>query len=76
MVLVRRGAEPGCHRGCGGRLLRRGTYTYDCAHLDSRADLDTHGGTYLDTCAYVDAGADLHAYARADLDARAYADRY
>ena len=76
MVLVRRGAEPGCHRGCGGRLLCYGTYTYDRAYMDARADLDSDCRTYLDSRAYVDAGPDLHAYACTDLDASANADRY
>ena len=40
MVLVRRGAEPGCHRCCGGWMLCCAAYTYDRADLDSRADLD------------------------------------
>ena len=40
MVLVRRGIEPSRHRSRGGRLLRCGSYTYDCAYVDSGADLD------------------------------------
>ena len=49
---------------------------HDRAHLDARADLDSHLRADLDTRANVDAGPDLHAYARADLDTCANADRY
>ena len=76
MVLVRRGAEPGCHRGCGGCVLCYGTYTHDRAYLDAGADLDSHGRTYLDSRAHMDASPDLHAYSGADLDAGSNADRY
>ena len=43
MVLVRRGAEPGCHRGRGGWMLCGDSFAYDRAYMDARADLDSDG---------------------------------
>ena len=73
---MRRGTEPGCHCGRGGRLLYCAACAYDCADLDAGADLDSYSRTYLDTCAHLDAGADLHAYSCAYLDTGANADTY
>ena len=76
MVLVRRAAEPGCHRSRGGRLLCCAACAYDRADLDAGADLDSYSRTYVDTCANMDACPDLHAYACADLDSGANADSH
>ena len=43
---MRRGTEPGCHRGRGGRLLQPAACAYDCADLDAGAYLDSGANAY------------------------------
>ena len=65
--------------GCCGMLASGSNANYRAdgynrAHLDTGADMDSHGGTHLDTRAYMDSGTDLHANACANMDPGAHGD--